>query len=454
MRIALPRVHAAAYATLYATLYAVLFALQLHATSAAAHAMPLPVQAIPDSIYSRPTAPSPAASTPSRAERTPPLTAAATPNRVMPVDPVLLRSGQEVPGDQRFTMEYDGTIYVFSTQRTLDTFRADPATYAAQQGGACGRMGPLGGLGDARRYAIQDNMLYFFASEECRRTFRENPKLYMEPRDIFPSGTPEQQTLGLAAIDRWVAWAGGKDAVKAATSFKHVSKKRVEQGAAEWDLTETLEIEGPRSMQRVDVWQKVDGKPDEVRRYEVHTTPDSATIQGDMGYPYPLADSRRVSFERTLNRQPYAILRARFRPEAGFLALKTGEGKLGDADCDYVKTWFEGNATYVAIDKATGRLVQQGFIGRDEQARNTSFTLDAVSYAGIDALRLPTQWVISRTGETEGFTSPVATITVGWKAPEPPAAAQTPERPRRPGLPLPPAQRPVPPSVPEPASKP
>ena len=169
----------------------------------------------------------------------------------MPVDPVLLRSGQEVPGDQRFTMEYDGTIYVFSTQRTLDTFRADPATYAAQQGGACGRMGPLGGLGDARRYAIQDNMLYFFASEECRRTFRENPKLYMEPRDIFPSGTPEQQTLGLAAIDRWVAWAGGKDAVKAATSFKHVSKKRVEQGSAEWDLTETLEIEGPRSMQRV-----------------------------------------------------------------------------------------------------------------------------------------------------------------------------------------------------------
>jgi YHS domain-containing protein len=241
----------------------------------------------------------------------------------MPVDPVLLRSGQEVSGDQRFTMEYDGTIYVFSTQRTLDTFRADPATYAAQQGGACGRMGPLGGLGDARRYAIQDNMLYFFASEECRRTFRENPRLYMEPRDIFPSGTPEQQTQGLAAIDRWVAWAGGKDAVKAATSFKHVSKKRVEQGAAEWDLTETLEIEGPRSMHRVDVWQKVDGKPDEVRRYELRTTPDSATIQGDMGYPYPLADSRRVSFERTLNRQPYAIMRARYRPEAGFLAIKT-----------------------------------------------------------------------------------------------------------------------------------
>ena len=81
--------------------------------------------------------------------------------------------------------------------------------------------------------------------------------------------------------------------------------------------------------------------------------------------------------------------------------------------CDYVQTWFEGNSTYLAIDKATGRLVQEGHIGRDESLRVSPLTLDVVAEAGPESLRLPTQWVTSRTGEKEGMKGPVAAITVG-----------------------------------------
>ncbi|NBQ14845.1 MAG: hypothetical protein EBU31_09610 [Proteobacteria bacterium] len=207
MKIAFPRAHVTAIALL------------LLAAAPAARAMPVPMQAVPDNVYA-PAAPAqatppavtptPAASTPADAQTTPSLEIAVPPDRTMPVDAVLLRNGKEVPGDLRYVMLYEGTLYVFSSQGTLDLFRADPANFAAQQGGACGRMGPLGGLGDARRYAIEENMLFFFASEDCMRTFRAKPRLYMEPQDELPAGTPEQQAQGLAAVDRWIAawsWA-------------------------------------------------------------------------------------------------------------------------------------------------------------------------------------------------------------------------------------------------------
>jgi YHS domain-containing protein len=457
MKIAFPRAHATALALL------------LLAAAPTARAMPAPMQAAPDNVYAPAaapaaapaqatppaTTPSPAASTPADAKTTPQLEIAVPPDRTMPVDAVLLRNGKEVPGDLRYVMLYEGTLYLFSSQGTLDLFRADPANFAAQQGGACGRMGPLGGLGDARRYAIEDSMLFFFASEDCMRTFRAKPKLYMEPQDELPAGTPEQQAQGLAAVDRWIAWAGGKQAVRESEAFRHVATRRVVMGTAEWDITETLEITGPHSMHRVDLWNKVGGTNADVRRYEIIATPEGATIGGNTGKATALVDTRRVSFERTLNRQPYAIMRARYRPEAGFLAIKTGEGKIGDADCDYVLTWFDGDATYLSIEKSTGRLVQQGFVGRDEESRNTSLTLDAVTYAGPEALRLPTQWVISRTGEKDGFKTPAATITVVRKAPEPAVQPQAPARPRRPAA-SPTGEQPAPksPPMPNPASKP
>ncbi|MEI6474856.1 MAG: hypothetical protein WCO75_05635, partial [Planctomycetota bacterium] len=152
----------------------------------------------------------------------------ATPERTLPVDPVLLQSGQVVPGDRSIFVTYEGNTYIFANTSTRDTFNRDPARYAAQQGGACGRMGPLGGLGDAQRYALQEGMLYFFDSDDCMKLFRAQPRRYMEPLDEMPSGTPEQQAAGLAAIDRWVAWAGGKEAIKAANSFTQVSTRRVQ----------------------------------------------------------------------------------------------------------------------------------------------------------------------------------------------------------------------------------
>lgn len=375
-------------------------------------AAPAPVAAPePGSVQPVPPSGAPTTAANAPAAAAPPI--APVPARVMPADPVLLQSGKVVAGDPKLAELFDGNFYLFQDEGTRGTFRADPLRYAAQDGGACGRMGPLGGLGDARKYALQDGMLYFFASDDCMKAFRAEPKRYMEPQDIMPSGTPEQQEAGLAAVDRWMAWAGGKQAVRAAESYVQTSTRRVLSGGDQWDLEETIEVTGPRSMRQVQVWRKVGGTEKDTYTNEIAVTPDRASMSGGNGKSVELAPPRRRAFERMINRLPYCILRARVRPEAGFMAIRMGEGKLGPHDCDYVTTWFEGNLTNLAIDKRTGRLVQEGYVGRDESAKVWMLTLDAVGDAGPESLRLPTQWVTSRLREKEGTKGPVLTLRLG-----------------------------------------
>jgi YHS domain-containing protein len=407
---------------------------------AASIALLLAARAEPPASTPPTNAPSNAPGTAPAATQTPPLdTNAIPPDRTFTVDAVLLQSGKVVDGSRQFAVAYEGNLYLFSSATTLEQFNRDPEHFAARDGGACGRMGPLGGLGDARRYAVQDGSLYFFDSEACREEFRKKPLQYIETYDEMPVGTPAEQAAGLAAIDRWVAWAGGKEAVKAAGSMKQTATQRVMRGQEEWDLTESIAFDGPHSMRRTSFWQKVGGKATDSFRTQVILDGQDGAVANDRGVLTPLSRTRRTAFERTMNRQPYAILRARYRPEAGFMAIKTGEGKLGDADCDFVVTWFEGNRTYLAIDKSTGRLVQEGYIGRDTLSRVNALTLDAKDYAGADALRLPTKWVVSLTGNKEGDEGPLATITLG-PAPAPAPKPKPPQE-QKPASPLPQQER-------------
>lgn len=60
----------------------------------------------------------------------------ADPNRFSPVmsgiDPVAyLGSGQVVPGDRRFGLTYQGTLYLFSSEESLQQFWNEPQRYSA-----------------------------------------------------------------------------------------------------------------------------------------------------------------------------------------------------------------------------------------------------------------------------------------------------------------------------------
>jgi YHS domain-containing protein len=390
------------------------------ATAAACHAQPAaqPVPPVPTSA----------------AGRTPDLEASPPPDRVMPADAVILQRGTVAPGNPSIFLDWEGNRYLFASEETRTVFRNDPVTFAARDGGACGRMGPLGGLGDARRYGIEEGLLYFFASDDCVERFRKDPHRYMEPYDLLPTGSPEQQAAGLAAFSRWVQWCGGKDAVKSAERYAQTQSREVLSGGKRWILTENIQVDGPRSMRRTDTWRRTEA-PHEQLTASIETSDAASVLVDGRGTRTLLVPSRREAFERSVNRLPYAILRARFRPEAGFLAIRIGDGPISGVDCDFVRTWFEGNATNLAICKATGELVQMSYIGRNDDAQVGTITMNVLRSGDARALRLPVQWAVFGEGQTQTQPGPEISIRIegsgsGATQPVPTPAQGTPASPQ------------------------
>ena len=68
-------------------------------------------------------------------------------------DAVLAFANRQVPGNPDLAVTFEGNTYLFSTPETKAEFERNPTRFAAANGGACGRTGPLGGLGDARAVA-------------------------------------------------------------------------------------------------------------------------------------------------------------------------------------------------------------------------------------------------------------------------------------------------------------
>lgn len=341
------------------------------------------------------------------------------PSRVMIDDAVLVLRGTPKRGTEAFASDYEGTTYLFASAESKADFDRSPATYAAVGAGTCGRTGALGGMGDARRYAVVEGKLYFFDSDDCMRLFKLEPKRFIEEEDPTPIGDADAQAAGIAAVDRWIAWSGGADAVRAAKRVTQTVTREVEQWGGHWNVTESIEVAWPGTVHRVESWERLPGKnapmpagKPETYRYEVVTSPSISATSSTQVPPTPLAPSRKRAVERLAAHLPISVMRARLTPEAGFVAVRIGNGKVGAAECDFVATHHDGFTTWLAIEKGSGRLAQVGYTGRDPQARVTRLTLDILAYAGPEQLRLPTQWITAVTGETEGWKSPVAAISV------------------------------------------
>ena len=80
-------------------------------------------------------------------------------------DVVAYFSGKAVEGEKKYSHEYDGITYRFSSPANLDKFRQNPAHYAPQYGGWCAYA--MGINGDKvsinpKTFEIWDGKLYLF----------------------------------------------------------------------------------------------------------------------------------------------------------------------------------------------------------------------------------------------------------------------------------------------------
>lgn len=320
---------------------------------------------------------------------------AAPPGRTLPMDPVELMAGREAPGKPELSIEYESIEYRFATPESKAAFETDPAKYAVADGGACGRMGPLSGMGDARRYAVHEGRIYFFASDGCRASFLKDPAAHIETDDEKIFGSHQRVVQGQASLDRLVTWAGGPDRIRALKTYRALAARSESQGGKDYHVTNETAIAFPDRYFQKEAWNE--------SWFSTMSGPAGGAMGSTRGQEL-LAVSRTRAFNRTLARWPVVIMKAYVdgAPQAdcpGLIVIGDGEGTLGETPVEYAKVWLNGAASRLTIDKATGQLLQLEFHGRDSTMKVGDSVRSFTAYATQDGVTLPTAYTVTFNGK-------------------------------------------------------
>lgn len=320
---------------------------------------------------------------------------AAPPERTLPADPVELVAGRELPGKTELAIERDGFTYLFATPQNKSIFEKDPTKFEVADGGACGRMVPLSGIGDARRYAVHEGRIYLFASDGCRGSFLKDPGTYIENDDEKVFGTNEQVERGRAILDKAVAWAGGAERLRGLKTFRATAARKEKHGETEYTITNETVIAFPDRYFQKETWND--------SWFSTTCGPDGAAMASARGEER-IADSRARAFRRAMSRWPIVILKAYVdgSPGAdcpGLIVIADGEGNVGDVPVQFVKVWLNGAASRLAIETASGRPRQLSYRGRDGSMSVGDSVRTLTTCATVDGVTLPTAYTVSFNGK-------------------------------------------------------
>lgn len=86
-------------------------------------------------------------------------------------------SGKPVEGSDRYTVEYGGVKWQFSSAENRDVFKTDPAKYAPQYGGFCAwgvSVGKLFDVDPVNGWRIVDGKLYLNFNADIASTFSKD----------------------------------------------------------------------------------------------------------------------------------------------------------------------------------------------------------------------------------------------------------------------------------------
>lgn len=93
--------------------------------------------------------------------------------------------GRPVKGERRFSTEYEGATWLFSSAENLARFEADPEAYAPQYGGYCAWAVSQGytASGDPDNWAIEGGKLYLNYNDDVQATWNEDRAGFIELGD-------------------------------------------------------------------------------------------------------------------------------------------------------------------------------------------------------------------------------------------------------------------------------
>jgi len=299
----------------------------------------------------------------------------------MRLDPVALIGGREVPGKPEFVERHEGAEYHFESAESRAVFVADKGKYAAVDGGACGSMGPLSGVGDARRATVYQGKLYFFASDGCKATFLRDPGKCIEVAAAKPTGDAAATERAAELLDKLTAWCGGAEALKQLQTLEMTTTNVTKSGDKEWKNVRTTRIAFPDRFAERDAWND--------SWWEFVS---AGGVGGSKSHKesIALAESRRAAFVRWMLRHPIVLLKMRDRP--GFVAMADepkAESVPGDA---VMQVWCAGALTRIAIRESDGSLLWIEFVGRDETLKIGTMRRVFTRFETVNGVRMPVEW--------------------------------------------------------------
>jgi YHS domain-containing protein len=321
---------------------------------------------------------------------------AATPQRTLVMDPVELVHGHEVAGSPDLSIMHEGIEYRFSSAENRALFQQDPGRFEVADGGACGRMGPLSGLGDERRYAVHACRIYFFASDACREGFLSDPASHIEGEDPMPFGIHDQVLRGRETLDRLLAWMGGGDRLRGITSFRAWAERTETHNETDWRIQDETVVVFPRGYFQKLAWNE--------SWYSTATGAEGGVMSSSTQGPERIAESRARAFERAMARWAIVIAKAHAdgSPEAdcpGLVVIGDGEGVAGDTPVEFVKVWLNDAASRLCVEKGSGRLHSVAFHGRDGSMRVGEVVRTFTEYKTEGGLTLPSAYTVTLNGK-------------------------------------------------------
>lgn len=269
------------------------------------------------------------------------------------LDPVALTQGKEVLGLDKIFVIRGRYKYLFANDENKAKFEKHPIKYAIQMGGACGRMGPLSGVGDPERFYVHDSRIYIFASESCRNNFKAEPENHIDATDALPIGSNADKNYGRNLVVLALKGIGSGEKVDAVKNFRTtiVQKYKVEERMEDYVIRKTFVL---LDKFRTDyIWHNGMG---------VDAVTSEAGFIIDSKGPRSMEKSVHEYAIRQFFREPLILLKARNEP--GFHAVAAGNGKVGETGVEFVKVAMKGATSTLAIDPNSGRILSIAYRGR------------------------------------------------------------------------------------------
>ena len=244
------------------------------------------------------------------------------------LDPVALCKGQEQPGKPELALQHGAYRYQFASADQQALFTKDPERYEIQLGGACARMGPLSGTGDAQRWLVHKERIYIFASDQCREGFRKRHDAFLAIDEPAPTDAAAL-AAGKALVERAALGHGGAERLRAWRSYRH------ERSAKNGDTTDLR-----RTWLQLPATARFDHdytQGDKTWRYANVLTPATTfSLANDKGKLLGKDAAHELQFE--LFGEPLVALRLVLAGDA--LAVPAGTREVGGVAVEEFTVWY------------------------------------------------------------------------------------------------------------------